>query len=145
MSGITIRVPGEPVAKGRPRATAIGGQARMYTPATTRSYEQRVAVAAREAMAKAPPMEGPLSVSIEVTMPIPVSWSRRKQADALAGLVMPTGRPDLDNLVKALTDACNGIVWRDDAQIVRLTAEKRYGSHPCAAVSVIPLTGRPEA
>ena len=139
MSGVTIRVPGEPVAKGRPRATAIGGHARMYTPASTRAYEQRVAVAAREAMAKAPPMEGALSVSIEITMPIPVSWSKRKQTDALAGLVMPTGRPDLDNLIKALTDACNGIVWRDDAQIVRLMAEKRHGEQPGASISVIPL------
>lgn len=140
MSGVTIRIPGDPVAKGRPRATAIGGQACMYTPATTRAYEQRVAIAAREAMAKAPTMDGPLSVSIEITMPIPVSWSKRKQADALAGLVMPTGRPDLDNLIKALADACNWIVWRDDAQIVRLMAEKRYGEQPGAVVSVIPLT-----
>lgn len=140
MSGITIRVPGDPVAKGRPRATAIGGHARMYTPASTRAYEQRVAVAAREAMAKAPPLEGALSVSIEITMPIPASWAKTKRADALAGLVMPTGRPDLDNLVKALTDACNGIVWRDDAQIVRLMAEKRYGEQPGASISVIPLT-----
>jgi len=139
MSGIKIRVPGDPVAKGRPRATAIGGHARMYTPATTRAYEQRVAVAAREATAKAPPMDGALSVSIEITMQIPASWGRAKRADALAGLVMPTGRPDLDNLVKALTDACNGIVWRDDAQIVRLMAEKRYGEQPGASISVIPL------
>ena len=73
-------------------------------------------------------------------MQIPVSWTKAKRADALAGLVMPTGRPDLDNLVKALTDACNGIVWRDDAQIVRLMAEKRYGEQPGAVVSVIPLT-----
>lgn len=140
MSGVTIRVPGDPVAKGRPRATAIGGHARVYTPANTRTYEQRVAVAAREAMVKAPPLEGALSVSIEVTMPIPASWAKGRRADALAGLVMPTGRPDLDNLVKALTDACNGIVWRDDAQIVRLMAEKRYGEQPGAVISVIPLT-----
>ena len=140
MSGIKIRVPGDPVPKGRPRATAIGGQARMYTPAATRAYEQRVAVAAREATAKAPPMDGALSVSIEITMPIPASWTKAKRADALAGMVMPTGRPDLDNLIKALTDACNGIVWRDDAQIVRLMAEKRYGEQPGAVVSVIPLT-----
>lgn len=133
---IMIRVPGDPVAKGRPRATAIGGRARMYTPANTKAYEQRVAVAARAAMAKAPPMEGALSVSIEIKMPIPVSWSKAKRADALAGLVMPTGRPDLDNLIKALADACNGIVWRDDAQIVRLMAAKRYGEQPGVVMAV---------
>ena len=136
---ITITIPGLPVPKARARSTAIGGKVRHYTPETTRAYEDLVRMAARAAMAKAPPMEGALSVSIEITMPIPVSWSKRKQTDALAGLVMPTGRPDLDNLIKALTDACNGIVWRDDAQIVRLMAEKRHGEQPGASISVIPL------
>lgn len=38
-----------------------------------------------------------------------------------------TARPDIDNLVKAVTDALNGILWKDDSQIVSLSAEKRYG------------------
>jgi Holliday junction resolvase RusA-like endonuclease len=38
-----------------------------------------------------------------------------------------TKRPDLDNLVKSVKDALTGIIWKDDAQIIRLTAEKRYG------------------
>lgn len=136
---ITITIPGLPVPKARARSTAIGGKVRHYTPETTRDYEDLVRMAARAAMAKAPPIEGALSVSIEIKMPIPVSWSKAKRADALAGLVMPTSRPDLDNLIKALADACNGIVWRDDAQIVRLMAEKRHGEQPGASISVIPL------
>jgi len=38
-----------------------------------------------------------------------------------------TKRPDLDNLVKSVKDALTGIIWKDDAQIIRLAAEKRYG------------------
>jgi Holliday junction resolvase RusA-like endonuclease len=38
-----------------------------------------------------------------------------------------TKRPDLDNLVKSVKDALTGVIWKDDAQIIRLTAEKRYG------------------
>jgi Holliday junction resolvase RusA-like endonuclease len=38
-----------------------------------------------------------------------------------------TMRPDLDNLVKSVKDALTGVIWKDDAQIIRLVAEKRYG------------------
>ena len=35
-------------------------------------------------------------------------------------------KPDLDNLVKLYLDSFNGVVWQDDRQVVKLTAEKRY-------------------
>ena len=38
-----------------------------------------------------------------------------------------TGRPDLDNLIKGVMDALNGILWLDDAQVVRIHAGKEYG------------------
>lgn len=31
----------------------------------------------------------------------------------------PIARPDLDNLLKPLLDACNGILWKDDSQVVQ--------------------------
>jgi len=38
-----------------------------------------------------------------------------------------TKRPDLDNLIKSVKDALTGIIWKDDSQIVKLRAEKRFG------------------
>ena len=38
----------------------------------------------------------------------------------------PVTRPDLDNLIKKLTDGWNKILWEDDAQIVHMELEKRY-------------------
>ena len=35
--------------------------------------------------------------------------------------------PDLDNLVKAVADAANEICYRDDTQLVQLTASKAWG------------------
>jgi len=37
-----------------------------------------------------------------------------------------TGRPDTDNLAKAVLDSLTGIAWRDDAQVSQLTASKIY-------------------
>lgn len=36
-------------------------------------------------------------------------------------------RPDLDNLIKYILDAANGLLWVDDSIICKLTAEKIYG------------------
>ena len=35
-------------------------------------------------------------------------------------------KPDLDKLTRAVLDALTGVVWHDDAQVVRLVAVKRY-------------------
>ncbi len=133
---ITIVIPGLPVPKARPRATVIGGAARLYTPGTTRAWEAAAKLAARSAMAKAPPREGALFLSVTVHLPVPQSWSKAKRADALAGRVHPTARPDLDNYVKAALDALNGEAWRDDAQVVWMTCAKVYDAEPRVVVTV---------
>ena len=35
---------------------------------------------------------------------------------------------DVDNLVKAVLDACNGVLWTDDSQIVELHGYKHKGA-----------------
>lgn len=141
MTTITFQVPGVPVAKARPRATTINGSARLYTASKTRDYEQRVSQAARSAMCKAPPLPGAVAASLDIRLPVPASWSKTRRADALAGRVFPTSKPDSDNYAKAVLDGCNGVVWVDDAQVVRLTAQKRYAESPGIDVLVTVLGG----
>lgn len=136
---IRFHVPGVPVAKGRPRISTRGGIVRSFTPAKTVSFEGKISYAAEEAMAGAPPLVGPLHLALRISLPIPQSWSRKKQDAALAGVIQPCGRPDLDNYVKSVADGGNGIVWNDDAQITLLTAAKRYASVPGVSVEVTPL------
>lgn len=133
---ITIHIPGAPVPKARPRATSIGGRPTLYTPAATRAYEQAVKLCARSAMAKAPPLEGAVLLVALITVPVPESWPKARRADAIAGRVWPTSRPDRDNYLKALQDGCNGIVWRDDAQSVAGLEVKRYGETPGVLLAV---------
>lgn len=126
-NNVKIVVDGLPVAKGRARVTRQGF---AYTPAHTRKYEDYFRFAASQVMGDRPPLDGPLKVTCLAVMPVPVSFSRRKKADAMAGSIKPTGRPDLDNLWKAAADACNSIVWTDDARITTTVARKRYGDNP---------------
>jgi Holliday junction resolvase RusA-like endonuclease len=51
----------------------------------------------------------------------------------------PTVRPDVTKLLRALEDACTGILWRDDAQIVDQYAFKRYDEPERVTVHVTSL------
>ena len=142
---LTFTVPGAPVGKGRPRATAIGGRARLYTPAKTAAYEGLVALAAREAMAGRPLFGGPLRMRLEIACAVPASWSGRKRAQALEGLIRPTTKPDASNVLKACEDGCNGVVYRDDVQIVEGSFSKYYAETPAVYVAVWPIVSTNEA
>lgn len=136
---ILISVPGEPVAKGRPRLAVRNGHAAAYTPAKTVAYEGLVALAGQDVMAGRELLEGPLFVEVIATFGIRKSWSKRDKERAASGIMPHVGRPDLDNIVKAAGDGLNGVVWRDDSQIVRLACSKRYGPVPGLSIMVKPL------
>ncbi len=139
---VTFIVPGEPQGKGRARF----GNGRTYTPEKTVAYEGLIALAASQAMAGREPMTGPVRLSFRAVMTIPVSATKKRRQAMLDGLVLPTKTPDLDNIMKAIGDGANKVVFADDAQIVRLGAvEKIYGLTPGLTVSVERITeiGRP--
>ena len=133
---LTIEIPGAPVAKGRPKLTTRGGQARAYTPAKTQRYEDLIRLRAGELMGDDPLLEGPLFVIVEAYVAIPKALSTKpRRALIEAGELRPTTRPDLDNYIKCL-DSLNGIVWHDDAQIVYLVGHKFYSEKPRLVITV---------
>lgn len=137
---LKFTVPGAPIGKGRPRVTTRGGKfATMYTPEKTVNYEGLVAHSAKVAMAGMPLMDGPASVRLDIVCQVPASWSQKKRAQALAGQVYPTTKPDIDNVEKAIFDGLNGVVWRDDVQVVDVAKRKRYGDTPGVSVTIIPI------
>ena len=129
-------VPGTPCAKGRPRF----GRGKVYTPEATRNYEEWVAWHARVAMKGKELLRGPLSLRFKAVYPIPASWSQKRRA---ANLVKPEWkgtRPDIDNVEKALTDACNQTVFSDDGQIaLLLDCMKVWGERPRVEVAFAEL------
>lgn len=136
MTEITFIIPGTPVAKGRPRFARRGNFVTTYTPEKTASYENLVKVKAEIAMAGRPVIDGPVGVVIALRIAPPASWSQKKQRAALAGEIMPTSKPDVDNVIKGIFDACNEIVWKDDKQACDVTVTKRYSHIASASVTV---------
>ncbi len=65
---------------------------------------------------------------ITFVMPMPKSWSKRKRAEMVGQPHQQ--KPDLDNLIKALLDAC----YQDDCEVWDLRATKVWGEE--GAISV---------
>lgn len=138
---VGFEIPIAPVAKGRPRFKRVGEHVRTYTPKKTAKFETVAAEYARAAMGPLKPCASSVQLSFVAFVPIPKAWPKAKRAAALAGLIHPTSRPDLDNYEKALTDALNGIVYDDDSQICDVVKSKRYSDRPRIVVKFHALDG----
>lgn len=133
---IEFTIPGAPVAKGRPRFARRGNFITAYSPEKTVNYENLVKVMASQAMRAKPPISEAVDVSVTIFVVPPASWSKKKVTQALVHEIWPTKKPDIDNHVKILFDGMNGIVFIDDAQVVRLQATKMYSHTAHAHVSI---------
>jgi len=130
---LQFKVPGEPVGKGRPRFVRATG--RTYTPEKTERYENLVKLAFIKEYPDVTPIDGPISVEMVANFSIPKSWSKKKQALAIAGALRPTKKPDTDNIAK-IKDALNGIAWIDDAQVVEESISKNYTDVPSLTIII---------
>ena len=128
---IVLTIPGEPVAKGRPRAFKRGNFIKMHTPEKTKNYETLIQELFAVKYPDFVPLEGPVSMALKMFMAIPSSASKKKRAAMLSGEIRPTKKPDIDNVIKIVGDALNELAFKDDKQIVELTdCEKWYGEQP---------------
>lgn len=126
---IAFTIEGNPVAKGRPRFAKFGGFVRTYTPKKTERYEDIVrwhALEARNAAGLVMLDAVPLRLQVRCYLSVPTSWSKVKTQRALAGAIRPTGKPDWDNFAKLISDALNGVIYRDDSAIWEATVRKVY-------------------
>ena len=101
---ISFTFPGEPVPAPRPRFAQRG----TYMPEPYTAYKEALAWMLKAEMGRRKPMYGAISITLD--------FYRKNHR-----------RVDLDNLVKTVMDAGNGVGWLDDAQIVELHARKFLG------------------
>jgi Holliday junction resolvase RusA-like endonuclease len=130
---IAFEIPGEPMAKQRPKF----GCGRAYTPDKTTNYETLVKMEYHNQINKM--LDGEIEAKIIAYYAIPKSASKKKQIAMRLGNIMPTKRPDVDNIAKIVLDSLNGIAYKDDSQVVNLQVHKLYADNP--RVEVI-LDGR---
>ena len=130
---VKFKVPGRPVPKARPR---LGRGGRTYTPKRSADYESQVAAEAALSMFGKKPLEGPAEIFIDLYFNVAKSMSLKKKREILEGgegkilgMSYPipcTVRVDADNCVKSVCDSLNGIVFKDDSQLVMICVEKNW-------------------
>lgn len=118
---------GIPKAQPRVKAFVRGGHAGVYTPDSAEAWKQEVR---RQAIANAPEsvMTGVVRIQLDFFLPRPKTHLDRHGVPKPKSPVWHCKKPDLDNLIKAVTDAITDTqkVWLDDSQIWEITATKTY-------------------
>lgn len=125
-------IPGVPEPQARHRF--FRGSGRVYSPSSPWKGVVAGWVSLRPRELPLVPADAALSVTLDFALPRPASHFRTGKRGHLlrddAPLWPIAGRKvgDNDNFEKAVYDACNGILWPDDKQIVHNETTKRYGT-----------------
>lgn len=127
---LEFTVVGVPRPKGSTRSFMHYRTARVVTQsdnAGLKDWERLVGLAARR-MGLRDVFAGPVELRVVFFLTAP---QRRRD--------WPTVKPDLSKLVRGVEDPLSNLLYRDDAQICRVVAEKRYcvgAEHPGAVITL---------
>ena len=135
MPELSITIPGKPIAKKRPKFFRRGGFVGTYNCQETEEgrFMQQLSMQRPENWH---PIEGAISLSVDFLMPIPESSSKKKREAMERGEIRHTKKPDIDNMLKFVKDCANGILWRDDSQVVGIWSKKLYARIPQTHITI---------
>ena len=123
MTPIHLIVPVLPVPKARARTVRDKrGNTHTFTPERTVAAEDTIGDYYRATYPGRKPWPAGVALAVWVFVVLPRPKSAPK------GRVYPVVRPDVDNFCKTVLDACNGLVWADDCQVIEVSGRKAYGS-----------------
>ena len=127
---IKFTAPGPPKGKQRQRICRINELSVTYIPKQTMEYEKLIR-ASYDAVSKVQfQKDKPLEISILAPFPIPQRASKKLKKLILNDEILPTKRPDSDNIIKIILDALNEVCYHDDSQVCRVYFEKMYAEIP---------------
>ena len=134
---IKFIVESKPQGKARARTfyDKRADKMRSVTPEKTKSYEDLIRWSYKAAGGQYMG-EKLMKVEIQAFYPIPKSFSKKKRNDAIFERIRPTTKPDVDNCVKIVLDALNGVAYYDDKQVVSVSCEKYYGETGYLRISI---------
>ena len=123
--GFLLRIDGTPVGWAR---TLVNHRQRRHFKAPKTARGQADVLLAWIAAGSPRLPDGPVAMTIEVTLRRPKSHRKRDGSLSAAGLrsPLPMKKPDVDNVNKLVADALNGRAYHDDAHITSAHTFKRW-------------------
>lgn len=121
MNEVTFFVAGIPIPQGSMKAFNNPSGGRPIVTSDNKGlagWRSRIAKEAQRHCSEV--FECPVAVVITFKLPRPVSLPKYR--------IWPSGKPDIDKLLRASFDAMTGIVFRDDALVVDVMVRKVYAS-----------------
>lgn len=113
---------GDPIPLARTRLRGAGGG--VYDSQKHEKFSFGIVLKAQHQQYNISRFTVPIHITIKFYFSIPTSHRKTSQGD------YHHFRPDLDNLIKFVLDSANTILFKDDAQIVTITASKQYDDLP---------------
>lgn len=124
------------MGKQRPRMCRIRGKTITYTPKQTTEYEKLVRASYTAVSKIFFDKDIPLIISIIALFSIPKSVNKKLKNLMLQGYILPTKKPDSDNIIKIILDGLNGVCYHDDAQICSIHFKKKYAEIPATKIII---------
>tara|TARA_Y100000310_G_C20613348_1_gene779210 strand:+ start:328 stop:738 length:411 start_codon:yes stop_codon:yes gene_type:complete len=124
---LEIKIKGKPTSQKRHRHTKKG-----FTYDPSKSEKGDFIVLLHEYAPKQP-LRGEIILQAYFYLPRPKKHFRTGQYSGVLKEGIPLyckTRPDLDNYLKFVMDCCNGVIWVDDSQVVRVMMSKSYSLEP---------------
>ena len=113
----------------RPRVTRSG---MSYVPKETQKSKRAIARAFKNTCGDVDTFDGPVAVSVTIYRPMTKALAKKVDVAIRHGreldpsLFLAPTKPDLDNQIKTVLDALEGLAYNNDSQVVDLVAHKRY-------------------
>lgn len=124
MLPLTFTVHGVPIPKGSTKAFYVPKLKRAivtHDNPRTKTWQQDVLEAALAALKGAPPLDGPVALTLRFYLPKPKSAPKR--------VVDAVKKPDLDKLVRCVKDGLTRAgIYHDDSQVIAVVASKHFAA-----------------
>lgn len=143
--GFLIAYQGKVQPQQRPRHSVVKTKdgrvfSHTYEDAKSRDFKASLHLIAQERMKGLGKdvIDTPLAMKIMVDIKIPKSFSKKKTALAMDGAIAPSVKPDIDNILKSVMDAFNGVVYTDDKLVTDVAVQKRYSKNDGLIAEILP-------
>lgn len=131
-----IVINGEPKALQRHRTKILSGQQKQYDPQAKLKMVTRNIILCEKQIQHLEFLKDKSGYELDITFFCYRPPSMRSMEEDEINKMPHCRKPDLDNMIKYILDCGNQILWNDDSEIFKITAEKVWSKKPRTEITI---------